>query len=81
MEERINKLYELVLKWDATCSQVPALVKRLQTLAKLHEQGDFNELHLTVSRTELQVYFSGSVLFSAQRDDHLATTRGEEDRG
>lgn len=37
-EEKINELYKLVTKWDATCVNIPAIVKRLQSLSKLHEQ-------------------------------------------
>jgi dynactin-2 len=40
VEKKVDKLYEMVLKWDATCTNVPSLVKRLQSLSKLHEQAE-----------------------------------------
>jgi len=38
LEQKINKLYDLVSEWNVTCTNVPAIVKRLHTLSKLHEQ-------------------------------------------
>lgn len=38
-EERVNKLYEMVSKWDTQCSNLPSIVKRMHSLATLHEQG------------------------------------------
>ncbi|KAH7728221.1 DNC-2 protein [Aphelenchoides avenae] len=73
VEERINKLYELVLKWDATCSQVPALVKRLQTLAKLHEQAEafssqLNEMTTLRQHVEKKIEADRMTLFELKRD-------------
>lgn len=39
MEQKVNKLYQLITEWDSTCANVPSIVKRLHTLYKLHEQG------------------------------------------
>uniref|UniRef100_A0A914DIQ4 Dynactin subunit 2 n=1 Tax=Acrobeloides nanus TaxID=290746 RepID=A0A914DIQ4_9BILA len=39
-EERVNKLYEMVSKWDTQCSNLPSIVKRMHSLATLHEQAE-----------------------------------------
>jgi hypothetical protein len=39
LEKRVTFLYEMLSKLDATCDHVPAIVRRLHSLAKLHEQG------------------------------------------
>ncbi|GMT19040.1 hypothetical protein PFISCL1PPCAC_10337, partial [Pristionchus fissidentatus] len=38
LEEKVDSIYELMNKWDASCSNLPATVKRLQSLRGLHEQ-------------------------------------------
>lgn len=37
-EERIKVLYDLMMRWDATAQQVPAVVQRLWLLKHLHEE-------------------------------------------
>uniref|UniRef100_A0A0K0EDM0 Dynactin subunit 2 n=1 Tax=Strongyloides stercoralis TaxID=6248 RepID=A0A0K0EDM0_STRER len=38
--EKINSLYELTGRWDATCQLLPSVVKRLQSLSALHEEAE-----------------------------------------
>ncbi|CEF68218.1 Dynactin subunit 2 [Strongyloides ratti] len=38
--EKINTLHELTGRWDATCQLLPSVVKRLQSLAALHEEAE-----------------------------------------
>uniref|UniRef100_A0A0K0FXG2 Probable dynactin subunit 2 (inferred by orthology to a C. elegans protein) n=1 Tax=Strongyloides venezuelensis TaxID=75913 RepID=A0A0K0FXG2_STRVS len=38
--EKINSLHKLTGRWDATCQLLPSVVKRLQSLAALHEEAE-----------------------------------------
>lgn len=38
-ENKVNDLLALVEKWDSACVALPANVKKIQALHRLHEQG------------------------------------------
>lgn len=39
--QKVDQLYDLVLKWDGTWQQLPVVVSRLQALRRIHEQCAF----------------------------------------
>ncbi len=39
VDTKVGKLYDMVNEWNATCTNLPSIVKRLHATSKLHEQG------------------------------------------
>lgn len=39
-EDKVDKLYEMMSRWDVACTGLSSAVKRMYDLRKLHEQGN-----------------------------------------
>lgn len=58
-EQRVNELLELMNKWDNSCTALPALVDRMHSLQKLHEQGAVIFNLWNMGRIFVEYYYDG----------------------
>lgn len=50
-EEKVNKLFAIMSRWDSSAQQLPSVVARLQSLREMHEESADATLRLSVSCT------------------------------